>query len=182
MSIAARLKQIVPIQTEDFCIQLTTEEDAEWIAQSWSDKEYVCKYTQSGIELNNREIITQYKYSLQYYKSENKEGLLAFLKIIDESTKRPIGAIHFRDTKLNSEPGLLVGYWVEKNEQHKGVITRTIKAIKKVLKEKHISCLLIAEVTKDNIKSINVLKRTGFKFCGYRAESDMNVLVFTVRI
>ena len=136
------------IETERLKIYPASEEQMEAFIEAQSDDVMKAAYT----EMLNGAITHPEKWEwYAIWMIELKDGT-------------HIGELCFKGV---DESGLTeIGYGIVEDYRNRGYATEAVKAVAlRVIKQDTINCIT-AEVDKDNIKSIRVLEKSGFKFTG----------------
>ena len=87
-----------------------------------------------------------------------------------------VGSISFtRYEDLGGVPRCVIGYWVDENCQGVGYIGRSIKQVIQYIFDVLGAYMIHAIVSKQNTRSINVLKKAGFDKCDNVTEFEFTL-------
>lgn len=174
----ANLKKILPITYNRLDLELLSYKDLDWYIDALKSSffnEYIdykfLDVSDSELRFKLTNLALSYKLSMQI------QGECRFI-LVDKLTNQKIGGCTLFETDKSS---IEVGYWVLPAYQNKGYAKELMNNIKETLfKLKNINIIRLV-IREDNIKSIMIAEKSGFKrinsFLGKYKEN----LVYEVR-
>ncbi|GGA93307.1 GNAT family N-acetyltransferase [Ornithinibacillus halotolerans] len=140
---------------------------------------------------NDLDIFIQYRNNLDWMKYQNfknktkeeyRKALLvpidlengAQLAIVEKETDQLLGDLFL----LMDGNSLMIGYAIHPTYARKGYITEVVESLLPKLKECYPSYDIVAMTDKENIPSINLLRKLGFTYTGWNDEWQSEVFVF----
>lgn len=146
------LKEIDTISTERLLLRGILEDDAKEIVGWRSDPE-VYKYFKSPHKISVEEHLNWFNNSYLY--NENRFDWICIRK--KDGKKIGVFGIVTDDEKVE------INYLLDSGAQHKGYAKEGISALVKYARENFGGKLIVAEIHKNNLPSIAVVSKLGFK-------------------
>lgn len=152
------------------------------IIRQWEDEDFMDLY-----EYASKEEVTKFLHFPTYTKIETAKERIAFLRneykedkitqdyaIELKGVKKVIGAITIVAFNEKSEGIIELGWVLNPVHQGNGYMTEAAKGMFRYIKQNNLAKRIVAKHDVDNIKSGNVMKRSGMVFEGISRKAGSN--------
>ena len=146
------IKAIDALETERLVLRGIEETDTDSIVEWRSNPQVYC-YFRSPHKITDREHLEWYYHN--YLEDDNKFNWVC----IEKKTNKKVGLFALKKSGKKTE----ISYLLAPDAQHKGFATEVLQKLIDYAYEKLQSEYVYAEIHKDNLSSVNLVERLGFK-------------------
>ena len=148
----------IMLETDRVIIRRFTIEDAKDMFNNWTSDKDINKYMLWDLHCTIDDSIKTIEFYIKCY--ENNSSYIMFA-IVDKISNEVIGSISYNLNRRHDYAS--IGYLLCKKMQNKGIMTEAINVFTNYLFNELKCNRIEAEVIKDNIPSIKLLEKCGFK-------------------
>ncbi len=164
------------METERLCIRKITDADAQELSKVLADPK-VMKYSTVGV--HSEQQIQEYITNCQKQYDVNGYGHWA---IYDSSTFEFIGVCGLNKHEIDSGEVIHINYRLAANQQGKGYAVESTLGVLDFAKHSLKLDVIYALIEPENISSVKVVNRTGFKFIETSSFRGFKIDVYQVAL
>lgn len=164
------------VETERLCIRKITDADAQELSKVLADPK-VMKYSTVGV--HSEQQIQEYITNCQKQYDVNGYGHWA---IYDSSTFEFIGVCGLNKHEIDSGEVIHINYRLAANQQGKGYAVESTLGVLDFAKHSLKLDVIYALIEPENISSVKVVNRTGFKFIETSSFRGFKIDVYQVAL